>query len=152
MPPFELALSRPPPTLSLQAQPREDELSSTASKQAFLERLKTLRLRASGNLHKAQTRYKINFDTHVRGKNADLNEGDEAYVKVEETEMGRNHKLESLVQGPYNVLENAKHTLRLHIGDEQVMISSDRVTRARRGKSIRWRRHLLLQIHRYHPL
>jgi RNase H-like domain found in reverse transcriptase/Reverse transcriptase (RNA-dependent DNA polymerase)/Integrase zinc binding domain/Chromo (CHRromatin Organisation MOdifier) domain/Integrase core domain len=130
MPPFELALSRPPPTLSLQAQPREDELTPTTSKQAFLERVKTLRLRASGNLHKAQTRYKRNFDSHVRGKNTDLKEGDEAYVKVEVTEMGRNHKLESLVQGPYKVLENAGHTFRLQIGDEQVRISSDRVTRA----------------------
>jgi hypothetical protein len=44
--------------------------------------------------------------------------------------MGRNHKLESLVQGPCKVLENAKHTFRLQIGDEQVRISSDRVTRA----------------------
>jgi hypothetical protein len=34
MPPFELALSRPPPTLSLQAQPREDELSPRASNKA----------------------------------------------------------------------------------------------------------------------
>jgi transposase InsO family protein len=58
MPLFELALSRPPPTLSLQAQPREDEHSPTASKKAFLERVKTIRLLASGNLHKAQTRYK----------------------------------------------------------------------------------------------
>jgi hypothetical protein len=130
MPIFELALYRPPPTLSLQAQPLEDELSPTASKQAFLELVKTLRLRASGNLHKAQTRYKRNFESHVRGKNADLKEGDEAYVKVEVTEMGRNHKLESLFQGPYKVLENAKHALRLQIGDEQVRISSDSVTKA----------------------
>jgi hypothetical protein len=73
MPPFELALSRPPTILSLQAQPREDELSPTASKQAFLERVKTLRLLATGNLHKAQTRYKKFFDTHVKGKNEDEN-------------------------------------------------------------------------------
>ena len=51
-------------------------------------------------------------------------------MKVEVTEMGRNHTLESLVQGPYKVLENAGRTFRLQIGDEQVRISSDRVTRA----------------------
>jgi hypothetical protein len=97
IPPFELALTRPPPTLSLQAQPREEELTPKTAKQEFLERIKTLRLRASGNLHKAQTRYKRNFDQHIREKNEDLQEGDEAYDKVEVTETGRNHKLESLV-------------------------------------------------------
>jgi hypothetical protein len=33
-------------------------------------------------------------------KNIDLKECDEAYVKVDVTDTGRNHKLESLVQGP----------------------------------------------------
>jgi hypothetical protein len=49
---------------------------------------------------------------------------------VEVTDVGRNHKLESLVQGPYRVVENAGTTLRLSIGDEVVRVSSDRVTRA----------------------
>jgi Chromo (CHRromatin Organisation MOdifier) domain len=38
--------------------------------------------------------------------------------------------LESLVQGPYRVVENAGTTFRLQIGDEVVRISSDRITRA----------------------
>jgi transposase InsO family protein len=42
MPPFELTLTRTPPTLSLQAQPRREELTSTTAKQEFLERVKTL--------------------------------------------------------------------------------------------------------------
>jgi hypothetical protein len=37
---------------------------------------------------------------------------------VEVTDVGRNHKLESLVQGPYRVVENAGTTLRLSIGEE----------------------------------
>jgi hypothetical protein len=53
MPPFELALLRPPPTLSLQASPRPEEVSPKTLKRDFLERLKTLRLRAGVNLHKA---------------------------------------------------------------------------------------------------
>jgi hypothetical protein len=44
------------------------------------------------------------------------------------TEVGRNHKLESLVQGPYRVLENAGAIFRLRIGAEDVRVSSDRVT------------------------
>jgi hypothetical protein len=56
------------------------------------------------NLHQAQARYKSNFDRGVSRKNVNLQEGDEAYVRVEVTDVGRNHKLESLVQGPYRVL------------------------------------------------
>jgi hypothetical protein len=59
-----------------------------------------------------------------------LSVGDESYLRVEITDVGRNHKLESLVQGPYRVTENAGTTLRLCIGDETVRVSSDRVTRA----------------------
>ena len=65
------------------------------------------------NLHHAQTRYKKNFDRGVVQKNANLEEGDDAYVRVEVTDVGRNHKLESLVQGPYRVVENAGNTFRL---------------------------------------
>jgi hypothetical protein len=68
--------------------------------------------------------------------NANLKEGDQAYVKVEVTEMGRNSKLESLVEGPYIVVENAGTTLRLQIGDEVVRVSSDRVTPAPRPTTI----------------
>jgi transposase InsO family protein len=56
MPPFELALTRPPPTLSLQALRRADEVAPATLKREFLKRLKTLRLRAGENLHKAQVR------------------------------------------------------------------------------------------------
>jgi hypothetical protein len=126
--PFEIVLFLPPPSISLETRPRNEEVSVGMAKQEFLERLKTLRLRAEGNLHKAQTRYNPNYDRGIQAKNADLTEGDEAFVKVEETEQGRNSKLESLVQGPYRVVENAGNTLRLHIGEETVRVSSDRVT------------------------
>ena len=130
MPPFELALTRPPPSLSLQSQPTLEERTPSTLKREFLERLKTLRFRAGMNLHHAQTRYKKNFDRGVVQKNANLEEGDDAYVRVEVTDVGRNHKLESLVQGPYRVVENAGNTFRLRIGEETVRVSSDRVTPA----------------------
>jgi transposase InsO family protein len=132
MAPFEIVLSRPPPSISLETRPRNEEVSVGTAKQEFLERLKTLRLRARENLHKAQARYKRNYDRGIQTKNADLTEGDEAFVKVEVTEQGRNSKLESLVQGPYRVVENAGTTLRLQIGEETVRVSSDRVTPAPR--------------------
>jgi transposase InsO family protein len=130
MPPFELALTRPPPTLSLEASPRSAEVAPTTLKRGFLERLKTLRSSASGKLHKAQARYKRNYDRGIVPNNSDLKEGDHAYLRVEVTDIGRNHKLESLVQGSYHVVENAGTTFRLQIGNEVVRVSSDRVTRA----------------------
>jgi hypothetical protein len=130
MPPFELALTRPPPTLSLQALPRADEVAPENLEREFLERLKTLRLRAGENLHKAKVRYKKSYDRGVVRKNTELSVGDEPCLRVEITDVGRNHKLESLAQGPYRVEENAGTTLRLCIGDETVRVSSDRVTRA----------------------
>jgi Integrase core domain/Chromo (CHRromatin Organisation MOdifier) domain len=132
MPPFELTLSRPPLTLSLQAGPRKEEVTPRTAKQEFLERLKTLRIRAGGNLHQAQVRYKESFDKNVRPKNSEVKEGEEVFLRVEVTEVGRNHKLESLVQGPYRVLDNAGTTFRLRIGAEDVRVSSDRVTPAPR--------------------
>jgi Chromo (CHRromatin Organisation MOdifier) domain len=130
MSPFELALTRPPPTLSLQALPRADEVALNTLKREFLERLKTLRLRAGENLHKAQVRYKKSYDRGVVRKDTELSVGDEAYLRVEITDVGRNQKLESFVQRSYRVVENVGKTLRLCIGDETVRVSSGRVTRA----------------------
>jgi hypothetical protein len=69
-------------------------------KRDFLERVKTLRLRANGNLLKAKVRYKRNYDRGVQPKNDNLRKGYQAYLRVEVTETGGNHKLQSLVQGP----------------------------------------------------
>jgi hypothetical protein len=94
--------------------------------------LKTLRIRAGGNLHRGKARYKESFDKKVMPKNSEVREGDDVFLRVGVTEVGRNHKLESLVQGPYRVLENAGATFRLRIGAEDVRVSSDRVTPAPR--------------------
>jgi hypothetical protein len=91
---------RPPPTLALQALPRADKIAPATLKRELLERLKTLRLRAGHNLHKAQVCSKKSYDRGVVRKNNELSVGDEAYLRVEITDVGRNHKLESLVQGP----------------------------------------------------
>jgi hypothetical protein len=89
MPPLELALTRPPTTLALQALPRAEEIAPATLKMEFLERLKTLRLSAGENLHKAQARYKKNYDRGVVRKNTELSVGDEAYLRVEVTDVGR---------------------------------------------------------------
>jgi transposase InsO family protein len=104
MPPFELASTRPPPTTAIQALPREEELTPLNQKQEFLERLKTLRLRADGQLSAAQTRYKHTYDRGVKTKNAQIGEGDDAYVRMEVPEVGRTHKLYPLAHGSYRVI------------------------------------------------
>jgi hypothetical protein len=58
-----------------------------------MERVKTFRLRTNGNMHKAQVRYKQNYDRGVQPKNANQREGDQAYLRVEVTETRRKHKL-----------------------------------------------------------
>jgi hypothetical protein len=70
----------------------------------------------------AQVRYKTMYDRGVVRKNTELSVGDEAYLRVEITDVGRNHKLESLLQGPYRVVDNAETTLQLCIGDETVHV------------------------------
>jgi hypothetical protein len=54
--------------------------------------------------------HKESFDKIFRPKNSEVEEGDDVFLRMEVTEVGRNHKLESLVQGPYRVLENAGAT------------------------------------------
>jgi hypothetical protein len=76
MPPFELALLRPRPSLSLKALPRTEEVTPMMEKIDFLEQVKTLRLRANGNMHKAQVRYNRNYDCGVQPKNDKLRERD----------------------------------------------------------------------------
>jgi hypothetical protein len=63
------------------------------AKQEFLESLKTLRIRAEGNPHQVQARYKEIFDKKVRPKNSEVKERDDVFLRVEVTEVGRNHKL-----------------------------------------------------------
>jgi hypothetical protein len=131
MPPLELVLTRPPPTTSLQAQPVEVEVNPAKQKQAFLEKLKSLRKRADGRLSEAQEKYKRTYDRGVpREKNAGIPVGGWAYVRAEVPETGRCHKLYSLVHGPYEVVENDSHTFRLRMGSDVVRISSDRITPA----------------------
>jgi hypothetical protein len=119
IPPFELKLTRSSPIFSLHALPRADEVAPATLKREFLELLKTIRLRAVVNLHKVQARYKKSYVLGVVRKNTDLSVGDEAYLRIYNIDVGLNHKLESLVQGPDWVMENSRTTLRLILGSKR---------------------------------
>jgi hypothetical protein len=58
VPPFELSSTRPSPNTALQSLPREEVLTPLTQKEEFLERLKTRRLRADGQLNAAKPMYK----------------------------------------------------------------------------------------------
>jgi hypothetical protein len=82
-------------------------------------------------LSEAQEKYKRTYDRGVpRENNAAIPVGGWAYVRAEVPETGRSHKLDSLVHGPYEVVENDSHTFRIRIGSDVVRISSDSITPA----------------------
>jgi hypothetical protein len=90
MPPLEIVLARPPPTTSIQPLPGQVEVNPAKQKQAFLERLKSLRKRADGRLSEAQEKYKRTYDRGVpRYNNAGIPVGGWVYyLRAEVPETG----------------------------------------------------------------
>jgi hypothetical protein len=130
MPPMELVVSRPPVTISLENKPRDEEVAPRTEKREFLERLRTLRERAGRNLHRAQVRYKRGYDQTVKETNRGIVQGNNVYVRAETPQGEQHSKLDSLVQGPYQVESNDGRTMLLRVGDDSIRVNSDRITRA----------------------
>jgi transposase InsO family protein len=128
--PFELVLSRPPPPLSVEYPDPGIEGTPDTAKLRFLKRIKELRPLALRRLAEAQARYKRNYDRTIREKNNELGVGSWVYVRRETHDTGINPKLDEQVDGPYQVLNNDGHTFLLQLGDQEVRISSDRITPA----------------------
>jgi RNase H-like domain found in reverse transcriptase/Reverse transcriptase (RNA-dependent DNA polymerase)/Integrase zinc binding domain/Integrase core domain/Chromo (CHRromatin Organisation MOdifier) domain/Retroviral aspartyl protease len=135
MPPFELVLSNPPMSMSLQRFPSDGELEPLSVKRDFLTRLRQLREKATWKLGQAQVRYKRGFDSNVRERNKDLKEGDVVYLRNDAPSTDTTSKLDSLVSGPYEVISNDVRTFVIKVGEGVVRVSSDRVTRAPRAQS-----------------
>jgi hypothetical protein len=130
MPPMELVVSRPPVTISLYNKPRDEEMAPRPAKGEFLERLKTLRERAGGNLHRAQVRYKRGCDCTVKETNRGFFEGSEVFVRSETPQGEQHSKLDSLMHGPYRVESNDGRTMLLPVEDDLIRVNSDRTTKA----------------------
>jgi transposase InsO family protein len=128
--PFELVLSRPPVTLSMERPGSSAEISAETEKLRFLNRLGELKALAAQQLRLAQERYKRNYDAHVRPKNLQISPGEWVYVRRELHEAGVNPKLLDQVDGPYEVVSNDDHTLLLRKGPHLVRVNSDRITPA----------------------
>jgi hypothetical protein len=83
---------------------------------------------AQQRLAESQARYKRNFDRSVREKNKDVLPPSWVYLRREVHEVCRNPKLDDQVDGPYRVIETDGSVFKLRIGDDEVPLSSDRIT------------------------
>jgi transposase InsO family protein len=129
--PFELVLTRPPVSISVEQSPPDREPEDTASaKLRFLQQIKELCPVSRQRLADDQARYKRNFDNSIREKNMDLAPGDWVFFKREVHREEDSPKLASQADGPFRVVETTGHTLVIQKGEEKVRVSSDRVTRA----------------------
>jgi hypothetical protein len=115
IPPMKLVVSRPPVTISLDNTPRDEEVAPLPAKREFLERLRTLRERAGGNIHRAQVRYKQGYDRTVKETNRVIVEGNEVYVRAETPQGEQHSKFDSLAKVPYRVESNDGHTMLLRV-------------------------------------
>ena len=130
--PFELVLSRPPPSLTLNRPEFSQDQPATSVKLEFLTKLRQLLPEARRELAAAQARYKRGYDSHVRLKNQSIEDGSFVYIRREVHDPGLNPKLDSPVDGPFEVVSNYGNTFLLRIADQLVRVSSDRVTPAPR--------------------
>jgi transposase InsO family protein len=128
--PFELVLSRPPPPLSVEIPDAGTADTPATAKMRFLLRLRELCPLAQRRLEEAQARYKRNYDGSIREKNKTTRNGDWVYVRREVHDSNVNPKLDSPVDGPFQVVKTDGHTLVLQQGETQVRVSSDRITPA----------------------
>ena len=128
--PFELILSRPPPNLSVENAPTGIEDAPTSAKLRFLAKIRELIPLAQQRLAESQARYKKNFDRSVKEKNNNVRRDSWVYLRREVHEVGRNPKLDDQVDGPFRVVETDGRVFKLRIGDDDVPVSSDRITPA----------------------
>jgi hypothetical protein len=85
---------------------------------------------AQTRLAEAQAQYKKNFDRSIKEKNKEVLSGSWDYLRREVHEAGWNPKLEDQVDGPYKVIATDRRVFKIRIGDDDVPVSSDRITPA----------------------
>ena len=135
--PFELVLSRPPTSLTLENVPTAESHPDTRQeKSLFLERIRHLTGKASAALQRRQARYKRDYDKRIRPLPRNLEPGHFVFVeretpRREETE-GRMHrnKLQPKADGPYRVEKVDSHTVTILKDGLIDKVSWDRIYRA----------------------
>jgi hypothetical protein len=101
-------------------------------KRRFVERLIELVPLAKDRLLESQRRYKENFDSHTRVANQKISPESWVFLRREVADPNGSSKLDELADDPYRVVKSEGHTLVLRIGDDDVRVSKNQVTRAPR--------------------
>ena len=149
--PFDLVLTRHPPSLLMEEDvrdhfprtilPTQAERISSAKKE-FLERFEKLMQKARANLSCTQARYKRNFDARIRSKLRSLEQGGFVYREIEKHPPGVNPKLVSPVNGPFEVKANEWTVIVLNDRGREIRVNTNRLVRAptpkRRGDPRSW--------------
>jgi hypothetical protein len=112
--------------------PSEAEVqdASASGKLRFITRVKELVPLAQTRLAEAQAQYKKTFDRSIKENNKEVFSGSWVYLHREVHESGRNPKLDDQVDGPYQVIATDGRVFKLRIGDDDVPVSSYRITPA----------------------
>ncbi len=133
-PPFDLVLSRPPPTFGTGGSQLEPSSSPSWSRQDYPKNPRCFHLEARFRLLKTQERYKRDFDKKVNTfPNINLRAGDLVFLDIrdspaEKVLLGRRrNKLDPKTRSPFVVIENHGHTLDIDANGIPECISSDRV-------------------------
>ena len=123
--PFDLVLSRPPPSFTNNIITG----SSERSDMTFAQRLRDSIDRARSHMDKAQARYKRDFDRRVRRVTHRPKVGSHVYLDPFDGTKKRS-KLQHTVEGPYKVLEIDNRTIVIQRGEVVERVSADRTTPA----------------------
>ena len=113
---FELILSNPPKPLTIRREPsHKDAVEPRRLQDQFQNAMKILQARAVKQMHRAQSRYKRNFDKSIRPLQP-AGAGDWVYIareggREEEDGIKTRHKLQAPAEGPYEVTSADNHTL-----------------------------------------
>ena len=129
--PFDLILSRPPPSFSLHRSLQDLPEPDRRGRHEFLIALDETIAGAYNRLKKAQARYKKNFDKRVRRTNVNIGPGE--YVFIDPTDGSKKKgKVQSPAEGTYRVKQRSERTFTIDRKGATEVINSDRVTKAPR--------------------
>ncbi len=130
--PFELVLSRPPPSLAFNNQPRFSSDNPNDFANRWRAWLKKTLVEAKTKLDAAQARYKKNFDARLRRQTEKIRKEDSVFLRVERrSEKDVRHKLAAVAEGPFRVVEVKDSTVVIEKPDRSVeRVSRDRVVLA----------------------
>ena len=135
--PFDLVLSRSPPSLCTEPLPSLAGTSHLAARQRWLKRVQLLMRTHKKALTKAQERYKRNYDKTFdsnRRQPPGLKFYDQVFVRRDyaPAELGATTKLAPKADGPYDVVALRPDTAIVSIGDRWEVFAHDRLTTASR--------------------